>query len=135
MVVGLNLGYVIETLRAEGTSPWYTAAHDEFAISVDGEVRVDFLKLDESLAEGDHIYSEYCVPCHGPLGKGDGPLAAELNPPPADLTLHSIHNPDDYLFNVIANGREGTAMPAFDTRLEREQIWHVINHLRALPTN
>ncbi|WP_036991063.1 cupin domain-containing protein [Metapseudomonas furukawaii] len=53
VVVGLNLGYVIETLRADGQSPWYTAAHDEFAISVDGEVRVDFLKLDEPLVEGD----------------------------------------------------------------------------------
>ena len=53
VVVGLNLGYVIETLRAEGASPWYTAAHDEFAISVDGEVRVDFLKLDEPLVEGE----------------------------------------------------------------------------------
>ncbi|VVP91457.1 hypothetical protein PS914_03167 [Pseudomonas fluorescens] len=41
VVVGLNLGYVIETLRAEGQSPWYTAAHDEFAIVMDGEVRVD----------------------------------------------------------------------------------------------
>nr|WP_100549918.1 MULTISPECIES: hydroxyquinol 1,2-dioxygenase [unclassified Pseudomonas] len=46
VVVGLNLGYVIETLRAEGTSPWFTCAHDEFVVSVDGSVRVDFLKLD-----------------------------------------------------------------------------------------
>ncbi|MCY1294584.1 hypothetical protein D9M68_716590 [compost metagenome] len=53
VVVGLNLGYVIETLRAEGQSPWFTCAHDEFAISVDGEVRVDFLKLDAPLTEGE----------------------------------------------------------------------------------
>ncbi|MDH4557284.1 hydroxyquinol 1,2-dioxygenase [Pseudomonas sp. BN417] len=53
VVVGLNLGYVIETLRAEGQSPWFTCAHDEFAISVDGELRVDFLKLDQPLTEGE----------------------------------------------------------------------------------
>jgi hypothetical protein len=53
VVVGLNLGYVIETLRAEGQSPWYTAAHDEFAIVMDGEVRVDFLKLDTPLKDGE----------------------------------------------------------------------------------
>lgn len=53
VVVGLNLGYVIETLRAEGQSPWYTAAHDEFAIVMDGEVRVDFLKLDAPLKDGE----------------------------------------------------------------------------------
>jgi hypothetical protein len=46
VVVALNLGYVIETLRAEGTSDWYTAAHDEFAVVMDGEVEVDLVKLD-----------------------------------------------------------------------------------------
>jgi len=46
VVVAMNLGYVIETLRAEGTSDWYTAAHDEFAVVMDGEVVVELVKLD-----------------------------------------------------------------------------------------
>jgi hypothetical protein len=46
VVVALNLGYVIETLRAEGTSDWYTAAHDEFAVVMDGEIKVELVKLD-----------------------------------------------------------------------------------------
>jgi hypothetical protein len=45
VVVALNLGYVLETLRAEGQSPWFAAAHDEFAIVLDGSVRVDLVKL------------------------------------------------------------------------------------------
>ena len=47
VVVALNLGYVIETLRAEGTSDWYTSAHDEFAVVMDGEVEIDLVKLDD----------------------------------------------------------------------------------------
>jgi hypothetical protein len=47
VVVAMNLGYVIETLRAEGTSDWYAASHDEFAVVMDGEVEVELLKLDE----------------------------------------------------------------------------------------
>jgi hypothetical protein len=47
VVVALNLGYVLETLRAQGSSDWFTASHDEFAIILDGEVRVDFIKLAE----------------------------------------------------------------------------------------
>jgi hypothetical protein len=47
VVVGMNLGYVIETLRAEGTSDWYAASHDEFAVVMDGEIEVDLLKLDD----------------------------------------------------------------------------------------
>jgi hypothetical protein len=46
VVVALNLGYVIETLRAEGTSDWYAAAHDEFVVVMDGEVVVELVKLD-----------------------------------------------------------------------------------------
>ncbi|CDY73222.1 FIG00455441: hypothetical protein [Caballeronia glathei] len=44
IVVGKNLKYVIETLRAEGTSPWFTASHDEFAVALDGEIDVHFIK-------------------------------------------------------------------------------------------
>jgi hypothetical protein len=47
VVVALNLGYVLEALRAEGQSPWFAASHDEFAIVLDGEVRVDLVKLAE----------------------------------------------------------------------------------------
>ena len=38
VVFGQNQIYVLEALRAEGPSPWYTCAHDEFALCMDGEV-------------------------------------------------------------------------------------------------
>ena len=40
VAVGKNLKYVLEAIRAEGTSPWYTASHDESAIIMDGEVEI-----------------------------------------------------------------------------------------------
>ncbi len=43
--VGKNFEYVVEIARAEGTSPWYTAAHDEFVLLMDGEVEVHLVKL------------------------------------------------------------------------------------------
>jgi hypothetical protein len=47
VVVGKNLRYVIETLRAEGESDWFAASHDEFALVMDGVVEIDLVKLDE----------------------------------------------------------------------------------------
>lgn len=35
---------------------------------------------------GPLYYRTYCVTCHGPEGKGDGPAAADLPTRPADLT-------------------------------------------------
>jgi hypothetical protein len=46
VAVGRNMEYVLEAVRAEGTSPWYAAAHDEFALVMDGTVEVRLRKLD-----------------------------------------------------------------------------------------
>ncbi len=48
IAVGKNMRYVLEAVRAEGTSPWYTAAHDEFALVLDGQVEITLVRLDES---------------------------------------------------------------------------------------
>jgi hypothetical protein len=45
VVFGQNQIYVLEALRTEGVSPWYTCAHDEFALSMDGEVEIHLIKL------------------------------------------------------------------------------------------
>jgi hypothetical protein len=47
MVVS-NLEYSAEAVRAEGTSPWYTAPHDEFAIVMDGEIEFTFYQLTDA---------------------------------------------------------------------------------------
>jgi hypothetical protein len=45
VVVGKNLEYVQEVLRAEGSSPWFACGHDEFALCLDGEITVDFIRM------------------------------------------------------------------------------------------
>jgi hypothetical protein len=46
VVFGQNQEYVLEVLRADGSSPWYTCAHDEFALCMDGSVEIHLVKLD-----------------------------------------------------------------------------------------
>jgi hypothetical protein len=48
VAVARNMEYVLEAVRAEGTSPWFAAAHDEFALVMDGAVEVRLRKLDPS---------------------------------------------------------------------------------------
>jgi hypothetical protein len=47
VIVAKNLQYVIEAIRAEGTSGWQAADHDEFVVVMDGKVEVDLVKLDD----------------------------------------------------------------------------------------
>ena len=46
VVFGINQIYVLEAIRAEGESPWYTCAHDEFVLCMDKEVEIHLVKLD-----------------------------------------------------------------------------------------
>jgi hypothetical protein len=54
IAVGKNLKYVLEVVRAEGTSPWYTASHDEAAIVMDGVVEIRLVKLGEKIVADEH---------------------------------------------------------------------------------
>ena len=36
-----------------------------------------------SAVSGAQMFKEYCAVCHGPSGKGDGPVATALKVPPA----------------------------------------------------
>ncbi|MGD1014746.1 MAG: hydroxyquinol 1,2-dioxygenase [Acidimicrobiales bacterium] len=51
VAVARNQEYVLEAIRAEGTSPWRVTPHDEFAIVVDGEVVFELLDPDQTLID------------------------------------------------------------------------------------
>jgi len=82
VAVAKNFEYVIETVRAEGTSPWYSCSHDEFVLSLDGKVEVHLVKLDDPDAvvdpdsEGAHQLTE--LPSGAKMGRivlGKGHMA------------------------------------------------------------
>jgi mono/diheme cytochrome c family protein len=53
-------------------------------------------------------YNEYCASCHGPMGRGDGPVAAELKKRPADLTQLAKNNNGQFPYTrvrAIIDGR------------------------------
>lgn len=84
-----------------------------------------------SLAHGKAIYDQQCVACHGPTGRGDGPLGRSLRPRPADFRDHmAAGHTDGELFNWVANGVPETAMPAYDEQISEADRWHVINYIR-----
>jgi len=47
VAVAKNFEYVLEAVRVEGTSPWRSAAHDQSALVMDGEVEFEFRTLGE----------------------------------------------------------------------------------------
>jgi hypothetical protein len=96
VVVALNLGYVLEAVRMDGTSSWYAAAHDEFAIVMDGVVHVDMIKLaaPETVVAPD---KQGTVLVHGePEGKKAGWIKAQ--------TGHQVLLPKGIAYRFRAEG-------------------------------
>lgn len=85
---------------------------------------------EESVKKGEEFFKIYCAACHGPGGKGDGPVAPKFFPPP-NLSLPLTQGrTDGYIYGTIAYG--GTVMPGYRAALSPEDRWHVVNYVRSL---
>jgi mono/diheme cytochrome c family protein len=54
-------------------------------------------------------YQKYCASCHGPEGRGDGPVAQAMKAMPADLTLLSMNNDGKYPAEKVRDIIDGRA--------------------------
>ena len=103
-----------------------------------------------SATSGKQMYANYCAPCHGVDGKGQGPVASALKTPPSDLTVLSRNNhgkfPDTHIVTVLQNGTQisshGTAeMPVWgpilgkmDQTNSQDRLLRISNLSRYLET-
>ncbi|HXE71941.1 MAG TPA: cytochrome c, partial [Candidatus Nitrosotenuis sp.] len=87
-----------------------------------------------SLENGQILYRVNCAMCHGPQGRGDGPVGLSYTQPPADLTAPGVARAKDgtLYFYIMRGGRMGAFMPPFGDSLSPRQIWDVVNYLRSL---
>lgn len=86
------------------------------------------------LARGAQVFQSQCAACHGSQGRGDGPLAASLNPKPTALAEH-LRARERSLFalhQIISNGVPGTAMQGFGS-LSDEDRWALAFFVGTLP--
>ncbi|MGH7751860.1 MAG: c-type cytochrome [Gemmatimonadales bacterium] len=88
---------------------------------------------ESSVSLGRRHYQTFCVPCHGPEGKGGvtGLVATKFIPPP-DLTNAELQRQrtDGYWHSYIVAG--GAVMPGYGEAMSTHEAWHVVNFLRSL---
>jgi len=85
----------------------------------------------DAAKKGKALFDSNCQKCHGALGKGDGPDSKDA----ADLTdeFRTELNPEGVLFYKVWNGH-GEDMPAFKSKLTRDDTWAVVEYLKVLRT-
>ena len=86
------------------------------------------------LVRGQERYSIYCLPCHSPVGDGDGPVARHGFPHPPTYHQPRLRNATDaYLFDVITNGHG--VMYGYADRVAPEDRWAIVAYIRALQSS
>lgn len=84
---------------------------------------------------GVDLFRVNCSMCHGPLGKGDGPVGYKIAEggyiTPPDLTeATSVERSDGELFGLITKGVY--VMPRFKGLLSADERWLLVRHIREL---
>lgn len=83
--------------------------------------------------KGKPIYEKHCLLCHGPQGRGDGPMGKSLDPPAANFSSpESMHKSDAELLKVIREGHPDTAMTAWKGSLSEQEFQDVLAYVRHL---
>jgi high-affinity iron transporter len=87
----------------------------------------------QRVAEGEGLYDQGCVACHGVTGLGDGSVARSLTrlPPELGSFAWQAERSDSQLVAAVKDGRIGTPMPP--SQLTPVQLQSVVAYLRSLP--
>ena len=111
---------------------------------IDGQRTYDLVAADAVLsspiagtaaevARGAELFGQFCTPCHGSAGAGDGSVVGPNRIP--DIPLLNLRSEltrsysDGYLWGLITNGRG--LMPSY-RRIPQHDRWYIVAHLRQL---
>jgi len=96
-----------------------------------------------NIKRGKRNYDQYCVPCHGKEGKGDGTRVEveKFDPLPRNHTEGKYMNQrtDVQLFKIIKEGGKAMnfshIMPQWKHILNDKDVWNVVAYVRSLALN
>lgn len=106
----------------------------EALVSGWGAVTVPEPPSGPSAARGAELYRASCAACHGPSGRGDGPAAEGLEPPPTDFTApgRAQEATPARDFQVVTLGIPATEMAGYADLLDVQQRWDLVAYLQTL---
>jgi mono/diheme cytochrome c family protein len=85
----------------------------------------------QAAARGEVVFTNFCQPCHGANGEGEGLVVKHGFPPPPPLSRDQTRQKTDaQLFQILTNGQN--TMPSHRSQISRDDRWKAILHLRTL---
>jgi mono/diheme cytochrome c family protein len=124
---GLTLQPPVAGTIARGHHLFHYGAGEEEAIRAGRELKNPLAVNQRTLDEGQALYTTYCLVCHGSAGKGDGPLAGKIPPPPAYSSERVSAFAPGRIFHVVSMG--SGKMPSYATLLTPGERWQVVSYV------
>jgi mono/diheme cytochrome c family protein len=85
----------------------------------------------ELVARGKERYMIYCMPCHSPVGDGNGMIVQRgMKRPPSYHIDRLRQSPPGYFFDVITNGYG--VMYDYSDRIQAHDRWAIAAYVRVL---
>lgn len=125
---GLTLRPPFPGTIARGARPFHFRPGEEEAARAGAVLRSPFAWTPSVIDDGKGLYAIYCVPCHGPSGTGDGPLAGKIPPPPAYRSDRVRTFPPGRMYHVLTLG--SGKMPSYAAQLAPDERWKVIAYVQ-----
>jgi mono/diheme cytochrome c family protein len=91
---------------------------------------------DENLMDGMKIYTMNCAVCHGTLDMKPSPLEHSMYPPPPQIILAPLDDPEWHINYAVRTGVRYTGMPAWKGTLSDQDIWKLtlfLSRIEKLP--
>ena len=115
---------------AKGTVPVggrrFSMTIDEAATALRNPTKFDL----NSVWRGRRLWNANCLTCHGPSGKGKGPVGPLVGAPDLLTDFYSSGRTDGRIFAVVFHGQG--AMPRYGYKFSDNDIWSLVNYLRFL---
>jgi high-affinity iron transporter len=105
-----------------------------FAAALGSEAVLEMPTRVADPGQGRFLFARTCASCHGLTGRGDGPEARRLKPPPASIgdetTMHDVSPAT--MYRVLSVGIAGTPMIGYAASLTPDDRWNIVAYLTSL---
>lgn len=91
-----------------------------------------FPENDDNLIAGMKVYTMNCAVCHGGMDYKPSVLEHSMYPPPPQLLLDPLDDPEWHTFYAVRTGVRYTGMPAWSHALSEQDMWNVTAFLSRL---
>jgi len=91
---------------------------------------------DENVIDGMKIYTMNCALCHGTLDLKPSPLEKSFYPPPPQIILDPLDDPEWHIFYAVRTGVRYTGMPSWNKTLSEQDMWKItafLSRIEKLP--